>query len=215
MNYDIMIDSKTGFDYEDIVVKFLNDLKFKANRVGNNDGGVDIFASITLDSTEYKYNIQCKYFNKPLGKEPIQEVFTGTHYYNNGAIPVVITNNSVTRNARLYAKQVGVEIIADMEWIEISDVEKTKVVTNRNHGTLMSTILSLITSDDSLLPSKANEKKPEQTDKERLRLEIISTYDKAEELSREAARLTLEAANKTQESLKLQKEVMLFNLEYG
>ena len=37
----------------------------------------------------------------------------------------------------------------------------------------------------------------------------------AEEMSKEAARLSLEAANKTQESLRLQKEAMLMNLEYG
>lgn len=215
MNYDIMFDSKTGIDYEEVIVNFLKGLNFTANRVGNNDGGVDIFASITLNSTEYNFNIQCKYFNKPLGKGPIQEVFTGTYYYDNGAIPVVCTNNTITRNARLYAKKVGVEVIADMEWREIENVMKTKSVTNSNHVTLMSIILSLITHNDSLLPSKTNEKKPEQTDKERLRLEIINNYEMAEELSRESAKLTLEAANKAQESLRLQKQAMLMNLEYG
>lgn len=215
MNYDIMFGSKTGIDYEDTIVNFLTDLKFKANRVGTNDGGVDIFASIVMNSTEYNFNIQCKYFNRPLGKEPIQEVFTGTHYYDNGSIPVVCTNNTITRNARIYAKKLNVEVIADMEWLEIADIKKTRVVTNRNHGTLMSIILSLITNNDSLLPSNTKEKPEMQADKERLKLEIINNYDLAEELSRESARLTLEAANKAQESLRLQKEAMLMNLEYG
>ena len=53
------------------------------------------------------------------------------------------------------------------------------------------------------------------SNKEELIKEITSKYDMAEEMSREAARLSLEAANKTQESLRLQKEAMLMNLEYG
>ena len=54
-----------------------------------------------------------------------------------------------------------------------------------------------------------------RSSKEELIKEITSKYDMAEEMSKEAARLSLEAANKTQESLRLQKEAMLMNLEYG
>lgn len=215
MYFDTSFNCRTGIDYENRVVAILSNAGFKASRVGNNDGGVDIFASITKNLTEYNFNIQCKYYNRPLGKEPVQQVFTGTHYYNNNAIPVVITNNTISHEARLYAKTLGVEIIADIEWVELANVVETKLVVNRNHETLMSIMLAFIVKDNSLIPTRAKEKTEEQTNKERLKLEIISKYDLAEELSRESARLSLEAANKAQESLRLQKEAMLVNLEYG
>lgn len=208
------IDCKTGIDYENKVVSMLLGLGFKAQRVGKNDNGVDIFASKFINKTEYKFNIQCKYYNTPLGKAPIQQVFTGTSYYNNGGIPVVITNNSVTYEARLYAKELGVEIIADIEKEEMRQVIKTKTLINRNQGKLLSIMYAIIIHDKTLIPD-IQSKEPKRSNKEELIKEITSKYDMAEEMSREAARLSLEAANKTQESLRLQKEAMLMNLEYG
>ncbi len=211
---DTMIGCKTGIDYENKVVSMLLGLGFKAQRVGKNDNGVDIFASKFINKTEYKFNIQCKYYNTPLGKAPIQQVFTGTSYYNNGGIPVVITNNSVTYEARLYAKELGVEIIADIEKEEMRQVIKTKTLINRNQGKLLSIMYAIIIHDKTLIPD-IQSKEPKRSNKEELIKEITSKYDMAEEMSREAARLSLEAANKTQESLRLQKEAMLMNLEYG
>ena len=209
------IECKTGIDYENKVVSMLLGLGFKAQRVGKNDNGVDIFSSITINKTEYKFNIQCKYYNTTLGKAPIQQVFTGTSYYNNGGIPVVITNNSVTFEARLYAKELGVEIIGDIEQEEMRHVFKTKTLINRNQGKLLSIMYAIIMNDPGLIPDIQSQEKVVNSDKEKLIKEIISKYDMAEEMSREAARLSLEAANKTQESLRLQKEAMLMNLEYG
>ena len=211
---DTMIGCKRGIDYENKVVSMLLGLGFKAQRVGKNDNGVDIFASKFINKTEYKFNIQCKYYNTPLGKAPIQQVFTGTSYYNNGGIPVVITNNSVTYEARLYAKELGVEIIADIEKEEMRQVIKTKTLINRNQGKLLSIMYAIIIHDKTLIPD-IQSKEPKRSNKEELIKEITSKYDMAEEMSREAARLSLEAANKTQESLRLQKEAMLMNLEYG
>lgn len=211
---DTMIGCKTGIDYENKVVSMLLGLGFKAQRVGKNDNGVDIFASKFINKTEYKFNIQCKYYNTPLGKAPIQQVFTGTSYYNNGGIPVVITNNSVTYEARLYAKELGVEIIADIEKEEMRQVIKTKTLINRNQGKLLSIMYAIIIHDKTLIPD-IQSKEPKRSNKEELIKEITSKYDMAEEMSKEAARLSLEAANKTQESLRLQKEAMLMNLEYG
>lgn len=208
------IDCKTGIDYENKVVSMLIGLGFKAQRVGKNDNGVDIFSSITIDGVEYKFNIQCKYYNTPLGKAPIQQVFTGTSYYNNGGIPVVITNNSVTYEARIYAKELGVEIIGDIEKEEMRQVIKTKTLINRNQGKLLSIMYAIIIHDKTLIPD-IQSKESKRSNKEELIKEITSKYDMAEEMSREAARLSLEAANKTQESLRLQKEAMLMNLEYG
>ena len=48
---DTMIGCKTGIDYENKVVSMLLGLGFKAQRVGKNDNGVDIFASKFINKT--------------------------------------------------------------------------------------------------------------------------------------------------------------------
>lgn len=118
----------SGTDFEDNVVEFLQHLHFKANRIRKNDGGVDIIASICIQNTDYKFFIQCKYYNRTLTKTPVQEVFAGSHYYDNAGYPVVITNNRMTYEARRYAKKLGVEVIADIEWEEIRAAYKTKII---------------------------------------------------------------------------------------
>ena len=93
-------------------------------------------------------------------------------------------------------------------------VIKTKTLINRNQGKLLSIMYAIIIHDKTLIPD-IQSKESKRSNKEELIKEITSKYDMAEEMSREAARLSLEAANKTQESLRLQKEAMLMNLEYG
>ena len=100
--WDIFRDCKSGIDFENTVVKFLRCLAFEANRTGKDDGGIDIVATTSILSTKYTFYIQCKYFNTPLGKHPIQEVYAGTNYYGGNGKPVVITNNKVTVDARVY-----------------------------------------------------------------------------------------------------------------
>ena len=85
----------TGTDFENLMVRFLGEHGFRAKKTGSNDGGIDIIATSITRPIKYSFNIQCKFFNKPLSKAPIQEVYAGTHYYNNGAAPVVITNNTI------------------------------------------------------------------------------------------------------------------------
>ena len=119
---------------------------FKADKTSKNDGGIDIVATKTIDKTEYKYYIQCKYFNTTLGKHPVQEVFAGANYYEGTAgkgTPVVITNNRITREARMYAKRLGVEVIGDGEWKEFRQVIKDGQVINPNtHHGLFGLIIS-------------------------------------------------------------------------
>lgn len=74
---------------------------------------------MNIQGTKYSYCIQCKYYSKTLTKTPIQEAHTGAAFYDNIGRLVVITNNSVTFNARSYAKKVGFEIIADYKWDKI------------------------------------------------------------------------------------------------
>lgn len=111
----IFLNCYTGTDFENLVMDILNENGFTAKKTGSNDGGIDIVAESTTKPKTYTFNIQCKFFNRPLSKAPIQEVFSGTHYYGNGGRPVVITNNRVTTEARVYAKRLGVEIIGDAE----------------------------------------------------------------------------------------------------
>ena len=192
-------DCYTGTDFENKVTDFLNTYGFRATKTGINDGGIDIVATSITVPKQYSFNIQCKFFNRPLGKAPIQEVYSGTHYYGNGASPVVITNNRVTAEARIYAKRLGVEIIGDAEWTEIKHVKDTEKIINPNvHGGLMGILLSFITKDRDYLNEAvkilkgALPKAP--SDKEQLKLELINDFDEAEEYMKEAAYLQQKAA---------------------
>ena len=198
----------TGTDFENLMVRFLGEHGFRAKKTGSNDGGIDIIATSITRPIKYSFNIQCKFFNKPLSKAPIQEVYAGTHYYNNGAAPVVITN------------KLGVEIIADAEWTEIKQVIDSKKIANPNvHGGLMGILLAFITSDSGYLKmvssaiQKTDLKAP--SDKEQLKLELLSAFDAAEEFIRESAYYQQKAAQCSQKALSLQKQALLKNLDYG
>ena len=88
------IGCKSGMDYELWVVNLLKCAGFNCKRTGKDDNGVDIIAEISINETTLYFYIQCKYYNKTLGKAPIQEVYTGCRYYGNKGYPIVITNNN-------------------------------------------------------------------------------------------------------------------------
>lgn len=137
-----MYSCNSGVSYEDAVVAFLNEHGFQAHKTGKSDGGIDIVAVSITKPQSYTFNIQCKYYNKPLGKAPIQEVYSGTQYYGNGGKPVVVTNNRMTADARVYAKRLGVEVIAEAEWKEIMQVSDTRKIINPNpHKGLMGRLI--------------------------------------------------------------------------
>ena len=186
--YEIFPSCKSGADFEYTVTNFLQSLGFNANRTGKDDGGIDIVAKKRIQETEYTFYIQCKYFNTTLGKHPIQEVYAGANYYGGNGRPVVITNNRVTADARVYAKRLGVEIIAEAEWTEIKQVFQAKKVINPNvhHG-----LLGIIIGAGSQNP------------------DYVMQYIK------EAARLQQSAAQYQQKAITLQKEALLKNLDYG
>ena len=190
--WDIFRDCKSGIDFENTVVKFLRCLAFEANRTGKDDGGIDIVATTSILSTKYTFYIQCKYFNTPLGKHPIQEVYAGTNYYGGNGKPVVITNNKVTVDARVYAKRLGVEIIADAEWVELKQVFKARKLINPNpHKGMLGIILARVCNNQSYLEASVQGTPAPLTNKEQLKLEIINDFEAAEEYLKEAARLGL------------------------
>ena len=181
--YEIFPSCKSGAGFEDTVTNFLQSLGFNANRNGKDDGGIDIVAKKRIQETEYTFYIQCKYFNTILGKHPIQEVYAGANYYGGNGRPVVITNNRVTADARVYAKRLGVEIIADPEWTELRQVFQAKKVINPNvHHGLMGIIVGAGGRNPDYVMQAVKEVAPAPTDREQLKLEIISNFDKNEEI---------------------------------
>lgn len=68
----------TGTDFENLMVQFLGEHGFRAKKTGSNDGGIDIIATSITRPIKYSFNIQCKFFNKPLSKAPIQEVYASS-----------------------------------------------------------------------------------------------------------------------------------------
>lgn len=214
--YEIFPSCKSGADFENTVTSFLRSVGFNADRTGKDDGGIDIVAKKRIQETEYTFYIQCKYFNTTLGKHPIQEVYAGANYYGGNGRPVVITNNRVTADARVYAKRLGVEIIAEAEWTEIKQVFQAKKVINPNvHHGLLGIIVGAGSRNPDYVIQAVKKAAPVPTDREQLKLEIINNFDAAEEYIKEAARLQQSAAQYQQKAMTLQKEALLKNLDYG
>ena len=209
----------SGTEFENKTVDFLRLAGLTANRVGKaNDGGIDIDASVNMQRVKYSYYIQCKYYNKPLGKGPIQEVYSGAAFYNNIGKPVVITNNEVTFNARTYAKKLGVEIIADSEWDEIKDTCNSKKAKYQHTGLLGIIISSAIKNAEYAKRAVATEQEhivPELSDKDEYRLQLQSDFDMAEEYLKEEERLQQKALKYRRMALERQKKAILASLDYG
>ena len=218
MNYaDIFNDCKTGVDFENRIVDVFKLLGFKANKTGSNDGGIDIIVEGNIDETLHKFYIQCKYYNRPLGKAPIQEVYSGTHYYGNDGTPVVITNNHVTVEARLYANKLGVEIISDTEWVEFKRLMSGELKNRPQRTGLFGIMLWQISKDNTCISDAISDspasKKPK--DLASIKLQIKSEFDEAEECIKEAAYLQEQALRYSQRALKIQQKAILFTLEHG
>ncbi len=207
-------DCRTGADFEDYIIKFLKCFGIDASSTGKEDKGIDIVALATLETTN-KFYIQCKYWNSTIGLHPIQEVYTGTHYFGNDGAPVLITNNRVSLEARLYAKQLGVEVIGDAEFREIRESYKTGSIKNPNAQGLLGIILGACVGDLAFVKRSMEKPKAKIDTQEELKLTLISDFDKATEYTKEAARLQQEASYLTQKALTLQKEALLKNLDYG
>ena len=187
----------SGIEFEEWVKELLGQLRMKAERVVKNDCGIDIIAIAAVNkNTTKRFYIQCKYYNKPLGKGPIQEIFAGTAHHKDYGEPVVITNNYVTFEARRYAKDLAVEIIAAPEWEEFRRINIEGRVDNPNqHTGLFGLMIAVLLKDkdyfDKVITSTEGEK---IKNKNELKLQIISEFDEAEECVKEAAYLLLYTA---------------------
>lgn len=209
----------SGEDFENTTVKFLQGVGFNAKRVGGpHDGGIDIVASVNIQGVEYSYYIQCKYYNKPLGNHPIQEVYSGSAAYGNGGKPVVITNNKVTVNARMFAKKLDVEIIADVEWEKIKEAWNSKKVSHQHHG-LMGIIIAKRIADleyeKRAILTGEQHLALELGDQEEFKLQLMSDFDMAEEYSKQEERALQEALKFRRMSREMQKKAILAYLKHG
>lgn len=86
----------SGYNFELWVQGLLTSMGFNAKTTRGNDNGVDIIATFDKQDYHLKYYIQCKFHNRPVGKMPVQEVYTGCRYFGNDGYPVVITNNRMS-----------------------------------------------------------------------------------------------------------------------
>lgn len=187
----------------------------------------DLSALGTVDGISAAYPISTDAFtvsggktetfvDKPLGKGPIQEIFAGTAHHKDYGEPVVITNNYVTFEARRYAKDLAVEIIAAPEWEEFRRINIEGRVDNPNqHTGLFGLMIAVLLKDkdyfDKVITSTEGEK---IKNKNELKLQIISEFDEAEECVKEAAYLQQKAAQFQQRALNIQKRALLRNLTY-
>ena len=88
--------SITGVEYEALCARYLQGLAFSNIEITQKSGdqGVDIIAY----KNGYKYAIQCKYYNSPVGNSAIQEVVAGASFYK-CLKKIVITNSTFTKGA--------------------------------------------------------------------------------------------------------------------
>ena len=86
----------------------------------------------------------------------------------------MITNNRMSSETKAYAKQLGVELITEHQFNEITLMLKTKKVINEHYTGLTGIIISMITHRPDLLEKSVNSysKEPVKTD------EIMLMYGK-------------------------------------
>ena len=124
----------------------------------------------------------------------------------------------------MYAKRLGVEIIADAEWTEIKRVVRKKEALNPNiHQGLMGIIIAkalalhdVQAANDYLkasLAEPAYNEKP--ADNEELILKVMDDFDEAEEDIKEASRLYQKATQLQQKGLNKHRDAIIRHLKYG
>lgn len=214
------LNCKSGTDYELWVLNLLTINGFNAKRTGKDDNGIDIIAEIDINEQKFTFFIQCKFYNKPVAKAPIQEVYTGSVYYGNSGKPVVITNNIVTADALKYAKSLGVEVICQYEFDELVQIVNEKLTVNdiKKHTGMLGIIIGQYLKDIEYLNNSVNDEYvnvPEIQDRtEEMKEEYLNSYNTANGLIRESEQLQRVAMMKYQQAMEIHKEAMIRHLNY-
>lgn len=161
-------------------------------------------------SPEFFIYIQCKNHKVPLEKTAVAEVYAGMHVRNataDNCIPVVFSTSDASEETRLYAKQLGVELILSHEMSMIIQAKKTGKVPYDNYGILMRTILFYHTHDevwfDALPDNKSNLAMVSMA--EQYMDSAKSEFDKAEVYLNNAAALEQKALENRKKALDIQK----------
>lgn len=159
-----------GMAYENRVVDILQECGLEAYRTNKAnpsdpeqykagfDGGVDVIGRYSVKGKVYKdfvFYIQCKCWSeKDLTISAIAEVYAGMHARNGfskGSIPVVFATVEASEETRLYAKQLGVELILNREMALISQARTAGQIVYANYGVLMKIMLYHYTKDRDLI----------------------------------------------------------------
>ena len=103
-----------GIQYERSCAKYLSMLGYKNITLtkASGDQGIDIIAT----KGNLKYGFQCKYYNRAVGNDAVQQAFSGIAYYKLDKA-VVITNN-VSSGARKLAEEADVLLWDNVEPME-------------------------------------------------------------------------------------------------
>lgn len=208
----------SGTDYEIWVMTLLEKSGLKAHRTGKDDNGVDMIAMIEIDGTHHKYYIQCKFYNRPVGKAPVQEVYAGCNYYGNDGIPVVITNNRMTSEAVKYANRLGVEIISQYEFNELYHMVQQNLnvsIMGEKCG-LLGVIIGHHFNDNEYIIRAVNGKKQavENERKTDYEQEINQIFDEAEQLMKESAEMQMLSNLKMKKAMELQRTALIKHINY-
>jgi restriction system protein len=108
------VDNLDGHSFEFFCADMIKKLGYNNVQVtkASGDNGVDILASLNGCS----YAIQCKRYSKKVGVKAVQEVFSGSKYYNCQKA-IVITTNYYTDQAIETARKLGV-ILWDRDFLK-------------------------------------------------------------------------------------------------
>lgn len=95
----------TGKEFEKYAFEVLKRLGYKNIKMTRQSGdyGIDLLAQ----DKKYRYAIQCKFYSKPVGVQAVMQAYSGCEYYGYD-IPVVMTNQTFTRQAMALASRNGV-----------------------------------------------------------------------------------------------------------
>lgn len=205
----------SGNDFELFIQRLLTRYGFNATLTGNNDNGVDIIATLKEGDCESKYYIQCKFYNRTVGKLPVQEVFSGSHYFGNDGHPVVITNNYMASGTKMFANGLNVEVITGYQLKELLNVETTK---EKRYKGLLGILFRKAMGKDANTQNSVESCGERQVtnreilDRKALEKEITEVFDQANIILQEASELQMKVFARQQQALLLQKEGLLKNL---
>ena len=78
---------------------------------------IHLCADVIIEKYGYKFVVQCKLYNQPVGNKAVQEVTSAQSYYE-AVGAVVVTNNEYTKSARQLAESQNVWLLHDSQLAE-------------------------------------------------------------------------------------------------